>query len=50
MMNPKFRLGDNAPTVSWAEPKNAESSAASQVLTEFYVWIIFIMIRHAKIN
>ncbi|GKV34941.1 hypothetical protein SLEP1_g43271 [Rubroshorea leprosula] len=31
MMNPKFRLGDNAPTVSWAEPKNSDSSAASQV-------------------
>lgn len=32
MMIPKFKLGDNAPTVSWADPKNAESSAASQVL------------------
>lgn len=32
MMNPKFKLGDNAPTVSWADPKNADSSAASQVL------------------
>ncbi|XVE59579.1 hypothetical protein DITRI_Ditri05aG0057100 [Diplodiscus trichospermus] len=31
MMNPEFRLGDNAPTVSWADPKNADSSAASQV-------------------
>ena len=31
MMNPKFKLADNAPTVSWADPKNAESSAASQV-------------------
>nr|POF06660.1 isoform 3 of heterogeneous nuclear ribonucleoprotein q [Quercus suber] len=31
MMNPKFKLGDNAPTVSWADPKNADSSAASQV-------------------
>ncbi|KAE8720806.1 hypothetical protein F3Y22_tig00018093pilonHSYRG00018 [Hibiscus syriacus] len=31
MMNPEFRLGDNAPTVSWADPKNSESSAASQV-------------------
>ncbi|KAH7541756.1 hypothetical protein FEM48_Zijuj02G0001500 [Ziziphus jujuba var. spinosa] len=30
MMNPKFKLADNAPTVSWADPKNAESSAASQ--------------------
>ena len=32
MMNPNFKLGDNAPTVSWADPKNADSSAASQVL------------------
>uniref|UniRef100_A0A5B6ZDM4 RRM domain-containing protein n=1 Tax=Davidia involucrata TaxID=16924 RepID=A0A5B6ZDM4_DAVIN len=31
MSNPKFKLDDNAPTVSWADPKNAESSAASQV-------------------
>ncbi|KAJ7947999.1 Heterogeneous nuclear ribonucleoprotein like [Quillaja saponaria] len=31
MMSPKFKLGDNAPTVSWADPKNADSSAASQV-------------------
>ncbi|KAL4576260.1 hypothetical protein LXL04_012351 [Taraxacum kok-saghyz] len=31
MLNPKFKLDDNAPTVSWADPKNAESSALSQV-------------------
>ncbi|KAI9074422.1 hypothetical protein K1719_043616 [Acacia pycnantha] len=31
MMDPKFKLGDNAPTVSWADPKNADSSATSQV-------------------
>ncbi|OMO49542.1 hypothetical protein CCACVL1_30943 [Corchorus capsularis] len=31
MMNPQFRLGDNVPNVSWADPKNADSSAASQV-------------------
>ncbi|KAI7752672.1 hypothetical protein M8C21_029205 [Ambrosia artemisiifolia] len=31
MSNPKFKLDDNAPTVSWADPKNAESSASSQV-------------------
>ncbi|KAH1225217.1 Heterogeneous nuclear ribonucleoprotein Q [Glycine max] len=30
MMSPTFKLGENAPTVSWADPKNAESSAASQ--------------------
>ncbi|CAA0838857.1 RNA-binding (RRM/RBD/RNP motifs) family protein [Striga hermonthica] len=27
MSNPKFKLDDNAPTVSWADPKNAESSS-----------------------
>ncbi|PPS04273.1 hypothetical protein GOBAR_AA16388 [Gossypium barbadense] len=31
MMNTEFRLGDNAPSVSWADPKNADSPAASQV-------------------
>ncbi|KAL9336551.1 hypothetical protein Peur_071039 [Populus x canadensis] len=31
MSNPEFKLDDNAPTVSWADPKNAGSSAASQV-------------------
>ncbi|KAJ6410166.1 hypothetical protein OIU84_009629 [Salix udensis] len=31
MMDPNFKLGDNAPTVSWADPKNADSSASSQV-------------------
>ncbi|KAD7480095.1 hypothetical protein E3N88_03231 [Mikania micrantha] len=31
MSNPKFKLDENAPTVSWADPKNAESSASSQV-------------------
>ncbi|KAE9620611.1 putative RNA recognition motif domain-containing protein [Lupinus albus] len=31
MMNPSFKLGGNAPTVSWADPKNADSSASSQV-------------------
>jgi len=33
MMSPTFKLGENAPTVSWGDPKNADSSAASQVLT-----------------
>lgn len=33
MMSPTFKLGENAPTVSWADPKNADSSAASQVYT-----------------
>ncbi|KAF5196525.1 Heterogeneous nuclear ribonucleoprotein q, partial [Thalictrum thalictroides] len=31
MSNPKFKLDNQAPTVSWADPKNAESAAASQV-------------------
>ncbi|XP_039041314.1 heterogeneous nuclear ribonucleoprotein Q-like [Hibiscus syriacus] len=31
MMNKKFMFGDNTPTVSWAEPKTADSSVASQV-------------------
>ncbi|KAF5744875.1 nucleolin [Tripterygium wilfordii] len=31
MINPKFMLGDNVPTISWADPKNADSSASSQV-------------------
>ncbi|CAL5419700.1 unnamed protein product [Camellia sinensis] len=31
MSKPEFKLDDNAPTVSWADPKNPESSAASQV-------------------
>ncbi|KAM7522594.1 hypothetical protein LguiA_012496 [Lonicera macranthoides] len=31
MMNPKFKLDNHAPTVSWADPKNADSSPASQV-------------------
>ncbi|XP_065866153.1 heterogeneous nuclear ribonucleoprotein Q-like isoform X2 [Euphorbia lathyris] len=33
MMNPKFKLGDNAPTVSWADSKTGDSSASSQVKT-----------------
>lgn len=31
MSNPKFKLDTNAPTVSWADPKNMESSSSSQV-------------------
>ncbi|KAJ4724825.1 Heterogeneous nuclear ribonucleoprotein like [Melia azedarach] len=31
MINPKFKLGNNAPTVSWADPRNADTSASSQV-------------------
>ncbi|KAJ8754791.1 hypothetical protein K2173_012180 [Erythroxylum novogranatense] len=31
MSTPDFKLDDNSPTVSWADPKNAGSSAASQV-------------------
>lgn len=35
MSNPKFKLDDNSPTVSWADPRNAESSASSQVCSCF---------------
>ncbi|CAI9105646.1 OLC1v1004622C1 [Oldenlandia corymbosa var. corymbosa] len=31
MTNPTFKLDSNAPTISWADPKHAESSATSQV-------------------
>lgn len=31
MTNPNFKLGTNAPTVSWADPRNVDSSGASQV-------------------
>ncbi|XP_062112750.1 heterogeneous nuclear ribonucleoprotein Q [Humulus lupulus] len=31
MSNPKFKLDTNAPTVSWADPKNVESSSSYQV-------------------
>jgi RNA recognition motif-containing protein len=42
MMNAKFKLGDNAPTVSWADPKNADSSAASQVLFSCSFFFFFL--------
>ena len=32
MSNSKFKLDNNAPTVSWADPRNSESSVASQVI------------------
>lgn len=32
MSDSKFKLDDNAPTVSWADPKNAESTSNSQVI------------------
>ncbi|KAK9170397.1 hypothetical protein Syun_002537 [Stephania yunnanensis] len=31
MSSPKFKLDSNAPTVSWADPKNADSSSTAQV-------------------
>ncbi|CAI0391728.1 unnamed protein product [Linum tenue] len=34
MSTPEFKLDDNAPTVSWADPKNAGSSAASQLMMQ----------------
>lgn len=41
MMDSKFKLDTNAPTVSWADPKNAESSAASQVSFSYYYFSPF---------
>lgn len=38
MLKPTFTLDNNAPTVSWADPRNAESSAATQV---FYFMLHF---------
>ncbi|GAU19999.1 hypothetical protein TSUD_273340 [Trifolium subterraneum] len=31
---PTFKLGDNSPTVSWADPKNGDSSASSQGMSD----------------
>ncbi|XP_022748308.1 heterogeneous nuclear ribonucleoprotein Q-like [Durio zibethinus] len=31
MSKPTFQLDNNAPTVSWADPRNAESSASTQI-------------------
>lgn len=44
MMNPKFKLDNNAPTVSWADPKNADSSPASQVFQIHYFTIIIFFV------
>jgi heterogeneous nuclear ribonucleoprotein R len=41
MSNPEFKLDDNAPTVSWADPKNAGSSAASQVCCIIIFCLLF---------
>ncbi|KAG5243989.1 hypothetical protein OIU76_009141 [Salix suchowensis] len=37
MSNPEFKLDDNAPTVSWADPKNAGSSSAASQVKAVYV-------------
>lgn len=50
MLNPKFKLDDNAPTVSWADPKNAESSASSQVGEGAYFFFFFIYIKLLKLS
>lgn len=49
MSDSKFKLDENAPTVSWADPKNVESSAASQVVHSqpgftffFFLFLIFL--------
>lgn len=39
MTNPNFKLGTNAPTVSWADPRNVDSSGASQVL---FIYLFFV--------
>lgn len=54
MSTSKFKLDTNAPTVSWADPKNAESSASSQVsiyiyfcygfLSHFFCFYLFIVL------
>nr|GMD43556.1 heterogeneous nuclear ribonucleoprotein R [Ipomoea batatas] len=31
MSNPNFKLDDSSPTVSWADPRNSDSSTSSQV-------------------
>jgi heterogeneous nuclear ribonucleoprotein R len=37
MSDSKFKLDNNAPTVSWADPRNSESSSSSQVICyKFY--------------
>lgn len=36
MSNSNFKLGSNAPTVSWADPRNSESSAISLVI--YYIF------------
>lgn len=43
MMNPDFKLGDNAPTVSWADPKNTDSSAATSQVSNllFSSYLVF---------
>lgn len=48
MMNPNFKLGSNAPTVSWADPRSADSSAASQVFflePENFCYLLNIVLR-----
>lgn len=44
MSDPKFNLDDNAPTVSWADPKKAESSSSSVVnnLMNTYFFLIIV--------
>jgi heterogeneous nuclear ribonucleoprotein R len=31
MSTPEFKLDTNAPTVSWADPKNGDSASTTQV-------------------
>lgn len=52
MMDPKFKLDNNAPTVSWADPKNAESSAASQVVIKllYFFFLILLVLSHLMVD
>lgn len=38
MSNPNFKLDDSSPTVSWADPRNADSSTSSQVAYMSYLF------------
>lgn len=45
MSTPEFKLDTNAPTVSWADPKNGgESASTAQVehhMTKCYLYLFF---------
>lgn len=45
MSNSDFKLDDNAPTVSWADPKNAETASSQVLLLEFLQILSFLSIQ-----